>query len=417
MEISAEIYVNFGVRPITFEQSLDVQEDSAIYLQHPPILLAHNAFKKEAMSLADVSEISSIVHKINPSQELLEISEKLTIFVSDEEFYCSILSYNDKPYVCLVERVLNANCLTVPFFKVLDRSILAKSIGSYVIDRLLQKSIAQNLSQVIITDHNLSELDQDILKAEYFIQGSGSSDLIKLCPRATMSSNEVLDYLQKIPSDIPAYSKASEVLCDQLSASDFGEYPSRSLDVERILWPLKISDAGLSSFIIPIKPEAAKELFDENLAQENLFGVYNPSLFINLESVYYKSKQSPKGMKQAPYRVLWYVSQSKDKGYTQQLSSVRACSQVDQVIFGQPEELYEKFQNLGFYSLDQVRSCSSNASGEVMAIKFSHTELFQSPVSLSQIAQITSRKIVPQSPILIEPEHFIQIYRLGFNIS
>lgn len=421
LRISSEIYVKFGVRPVTFEQSQDIRENLADYLEYPPILLAHSSFEKVTLTVSDISNISNLVYQFNSQQDFDSISKMLRSFTTDEESLCYTLSYNNKPYVCIAESRSEPDQLSIPFLRILDQSILAKSIASYAVNCLLKKAISCNFSQIIVNGLALGEMEKDILKGEYFIKSNLNNDWIKICPHSVMSSQEILQYLQTVALNLQGYSQASKILCAQLSASDFGEYPSRSIDLERILWPLKISDSGLESFIVPIKPEAAKELFDEKLAQETLFGVQNESLFLNLESVYYKSKQAPLGMKQSPYRILWYVSKSKDEGGHTQLQSIRACSQVDQVIFGSPQELYEKFQHLGFYKLEQVQACASSRNAQIMAIKFSHTELFDNPVSLREVIGIltpgASKNISFQSARLISAEHFMQIYKLGFNIS
>jgi len=185
------------------------------------------------------------------------------------------------------------------------------------------------------------------------------------------------------------------------------------MDIERILWPLKIEDYDIPSFIIPIKPEYAKELFDRNLAQENLFGVQRSDLFLSLDRVYYQNPNTNAGLKKAPARVLWYVSGSKDNGYSD-LSSIRACSQVDNVVIGSPEEVYRKFQHLGYYDFEKVQKCAKN--NKVMAIKFSHTELLNYPVDRSIINQCLESKAPLQRMRKISQAKFIALYRLGFRI-
>ena len=152
----------------------------------------------------------------------------------------------------------------------------------------------------------------------------------------------------------------SNFLKSWLNSEEVLNDPLYCMDIERLLWPLKIEDAYIPNFIIPIKPEYAKDLFDENLARENLFGVQRTELFLGLDPIYYKSPKSNAGLKKAPARIFWYVSKSKDSGYSN-LSSIRACSQVDDVIIDTPEALYTKFQHLGYYNLEQIKSCSKSA--------------------------------------------------------
>jgi GNAT superfamily N-acetyltransferase/predicted nucleic acid-binding protein len=68
--------------------------------------------------------------------------------------------------------------------------------------------------------------------------------------------------------------------------------------LERAYWPLKIIDAPLPSYIIPIQPQWAAELFDDDLANQDLFGA-RTKLSLNREGVYYRSAV-PTGVSQPP---------------------------------------------------------------------------------------------------------------------
>lgn len=120
------------------------------------------------------------------------------------------------------------------------------------------------------------------------------------------------------------------------------------------------------------------------------------------------------GLKKEPARILWYVSQSGDRGHSN-LSSIRACSQVDKVLIDSPEEAYRKFQHLGYYNLEQVKRCALN--NKVMAIKFGHTELLDHPISLQKINQCLESNAPLQSPRKISQAEFITLYRLGFDLK
>ena len=76
------------------------------------------------------------------------------------------------------------------------------------------------------------------------------------------------------------------------------------LDLEKGLWPLKIRELNIPTFIVPIRPEWAMHLFDEDIAKQDLFGG-EPSLILNAENIYYRASV-PKVLT-APGRILWYV--------------------------------------------------------------------------------------------------------------
>jgi hypothetical protein len=72
-------------------------------------------------------------------------------------------------------------------------------------------------------------------------------------------------------------------------------------EIERMLWPAKISDAEIPTFIVPIRATWAQNLFDEGLANQELFGA-RPELVLKREQVYYRANQ-PCGL-ETPGRIL-----------------------------------------------------------------------------------------------------------------
>ena len=78
-----------------------------------------------------------------------------------------------------------------------------------------------------------------------------------------------------------------------------------TFSLEKLLWPLKIKDAEIPCYIVPIKPYYARELFDTKAAKAELFGV-QPSLIWSKENVYYKNVHP--NVEKFPARILWYAS-------------------------------------------------------------------------------------------------------------
>jgi len=187
--------------------------------------------------------------------------------------------------------------------------------------------------------------------------------------------------------------------------------------IEEFLFPAKITDGAIPSFIVPIKPRWAHNLFDEKLANQTIFGTQKTQLALNREAVYYKSKRGAKKLKPGVTgRILWYVSQDKDRGYTG-VSAIRACSRLDEVIIGKPRDLYRLFRNLGIYEWSDIFKLTNNDENqEIMALRFSDTELFKRPVPLKQIQQILKNNSTMQSPRFIPPNTFAIIYKLGHEL-
>jgi hypothetical protein len=187
--------------------------------------------------------------------------------------------------------------------------------------------------------------------------------------------------------------------------------PTLAAQIERALWPAKIIDADLPSFIVPIRPEWAEHFFDEELASSRLFGLRH-DLHFGREAVYYRAKQIS-GLK-FPGRILWYVSQGNEKTGSM---SVKACSCLDEIVIGKPKDLYKQFRRLGIYEWRNVwELADKNLEKEIMAVRFSDTERFHTPVSLQELERLGVAGPI-QSPRPITKEVFAKIYSMGYPIT
>ncbi len=180
------------------------------------------------------------------------------------------------------------------------------------------------------------------------------------------------------------------------------------INLEKIFWPMKLLTLDtIRCFIVPIRAEYAKDLFDEKLAD------VNPSFFENekyepalsIENVYYKSNKQR--IPYYPARILWYVSQSQMMG----TGAIRACSYLDLVKVGNAKRLYHSYRRLGVLDYNQLVHISS---GSLAAYKFSYTELFDKPVALDRIRKILRKpRFSVQSYKEIRNEQFLKIYSEG----
>lgn len=172
--------------------------------------------------------------------------------------------------------------------------------------------------------------------------------------------------------------------------------------LERRWWPLKIAGAELPTFMVPIHPSWAEQLFDTDLASATLFG-RRDDLGLSREHVYYRGPGWSGGISE-PARILWYVKGGV-RGHPE--GELRAISQLSEVVLGRPKTLHQRFARLGTWSEKQVCD-AANAKNRVMALRLVDTELFESPILLAELREIYSgaglRFRAPQSPTLV-PEH------------
>lgn len=205
----------------------------------------------------------------------------------------------------------------------------------------------------------------------------------------------------------PGIQSISEIDPNEL-ATDTAHMASAAI-LEHDRWPLKVTDAGIPTFVVPIRPHWAEQLFDSTLAAGTLFG-RDGGLGLSREHVYYRKPRNSNGIR-PPARILWYVS---GRSAGQHQGSIRAVSQLAEVVVDRPFTVYQRFARLGIYSEDQVRACA-NDQGMVMALRFVDTELLATPVGLSEIRSLFDSEgamfVAPMSPRKIDEQWFVQLYK------
>ena len=180
------------------------------------------------------------------------------------------------------------------------------------------------------------------------------------------------------------------------------------VELERACFPVALEDGGLDCLMVPIKPGYARSLFDMRQAADDLFGA-DKSVLLRLENVYYRTK-THHHMIQAPARILWYVSDS---------VGVVATSHLDSVQIGPPKDIFRDNRRLGALGWLQIQEmCSGGEVKDIMALRFSHSCMFRSPVdqaSLRRVYSRHSRNLVVQSPSRVPRAVFLDIFRSGFQ--
>jgi hypothetical protein len=170
------------------------------------------------------------------------------------------------------------------------------------------------------------------------------------------------------------------------------------------LWPAKITDSELPSYLIPIK----------HIWSADLFGVPKTllprpdKLGLSREHVYYRSPRPQ--VEQAPARLMWYVTDSPPNG----LAAVIGCSRLEEVVRDTPTALYNAYRHLGVWPKDQITRAAHN--GQALALRFTDTEIFSRQVSLRRLHQLAAqdgKKLSLRSPQKISPNLFAAIYQEG----
>ena len=186
------------------------------------------------------------------------------------------------------------------------------------------------------------------------------------------------------------------------------------LQLEKKLWPIKFKDIELPTYIIPIKPHWASQLFDHYIADHTLFGA-KPELSWSKENIYYRSVKPVTEL--SPARILWYVS-SESRPISGRDKSIVATSYLEQVHIGPAKTLFQKFKNYGIYEWKDIyQLADQKSSKEIKALKFADTEVFKNPVSLRSIDRVMKQfgrsANTFASPVEISSLIFNEIYRIG----
>lgn len=238
---------------------------------------------------------------------------------------------------------------------------------------------------------------------------------VKVCLKGLVTTEEVTASLAQFCLDHPVLAIGLSRVMDLCKAVT--RTLAQEAELESLIWPAKLAESDIPTFVVPIQPRWAMNLFDARLGEQELFGG-EPSLVLNTENVYFRSSRSrivrPGG------RILWYVS-TDTTGTVQEL---RACSPVLSAEVDLAKALFARWRRLGVYRWDDVAAIAAgNPSGQAMAIHFGLTECFPNPVPLTDLQRIVcltrqSDNAPPFSaPVEVPADAFRQLYRHAYGTT
>ncbi len=171
-----------------------------------------------------------------------------------------------------------------------------------------------------------------------------------------------------------------------------------------------MTDAEVPTFIVSIRPQWAQHFFDVELGSQLLFGL-REDLHLGVEGAYYRSAKN--NNLTSPGRVLWYVSQGDGAGSM----TIKACSQLEDVVVGKPKDLLRRFQRLGVYQWPDVYAAADrDVSNDIVAFRFRMTERFTTPVGMDKLKAMGIRGPF-MSPRRISDSQFAAIYKHGCALT
>ena len=283
--------------------------------------------------------------------------------------------------------------LLVPFFRIRAKR-LENTIARQLLFRIRQQALHEGRQVVRITDPCLVKDTALAIRENGFIHHDDNwiGLVIRACGSATAVDAAASDAAQTVNLHMQALRPGLSAIV--------------AADLERTLWPAKIIDSELPTYLVPINPAWSAELF----GIPQILMPRSNNLGISREHVYYRAPQ-PR-TEQAPARLVWYVMRGGQGG----IAAVIGCSRLDELITDKAPALHQRFRHLGVWSRDQVARTAHG--GKALALRFAATEIFPRHVYLPRLNHLAAnfgQTLSLRSPQRISTELFAAIYQEGHS--
>jgi predicted nucleic acid-binding protein/GNAT superfamily N-acetyltransferase len=270
----------------------------------------------------------------------------------------------------VVDGVLDVRVLRMKAFS------LAATMAAQLVSQLRPLATAAAVSAIRVSDPHPNALLTEALLADGF--GPAPTGPIGLAVDAACAMHDASGVVRRAAAALTDQERDTiAALLHMADTIGAGSAAEEVAALERQARPLRILDAPLDTWIVPIKPVWSSQLFS---VPPDIYG-QTPELGISVEHVYYRGGRSGEA---APARVLWYVS-------GKHTSMVIGCSELIEVKDGTPKTLHREFRRLGVYDWQQVNEVADQ-KGMVRALRVTNTELFDSPITLTRLRQLAAEE-------------------------
>jgi len=402
---SDEFYKKFGVAILRPSELITQLDELRRETEYQPVRLAGTELTGRLVQKKDQDVLVRFFQHESLGERKTHFNRQIRPLLVDLKHYeCRLtLAKDDFPLALVIYGRQNANTLHIPMFRI-RQGELQPTLARFLVFRSIALAVEEGRNHIIISDSFLDNISKAVLQEDGFVEVEKTWQKMNLS--FVGSAKQLALHLSHLATTSDQLGQLLHRIANALENDEL--IKQTIIDIERILWPAKILADNFPSFIVPIKPYFAQELFDRGLVRQTLFG-NEKKLILNREGVYYRA--SKPAVLSAPGRILWYVSA--EEGY-QDVKSVRAYSRLDEVVIGKPKELFQRFRRLGFYEWSAVfKIAKENLNNDIMALRFSSTENFSKPISLKELQLILGNKTTIQGPFQVSVNHFAQIYQLG----
>lgn len=304
------------------------------------------------------------------------------------DYECELLKAEDKGVSIRITPIRPREAVNIPLARVAHAADQVL-FGKFLIADTIAKAVDKNQDMVKFEVSGLTpSLTADLMEMGFV---KNSDNYTKFCFSRCLSREEAL---QRIATLAPGLETKYEGMSDA--------------ELERRCAPASLN-AYQSYFLIPIQPGYAISLIDRQQSSGDIFGG-EPSVLLRWENVYYR-KNKPLKILKTPGRILWYVSQTQKQ--------IVAISHLDEVVGGNPKELFKKFRKLGILGWDELyKMCGGDTSAELTALRFSHTFAFKNGITLETVRKVYREEgKAPnlQSPNRVPANIFRRLFEIGFS--
>lgn len=407
LERSDSIYTEFGISVLRPSDLITEIDSLCREQEYQPARLAGTLFKLNRVQSKQEDILAKTFQNKSNGEKQSKLKEILRELLSNPfQAECNVAWGHDNQAIALIAYKRGRDKeLEIPLLRVIEHP-LSSSLIRYLIGEAIRKASCESRTLIRITDGQLdSETRQALVKDKFYPSENG---WIKLSLPISITKEGLCHHVKEIEINFPILKDYSQILCATLEQSDETSDITTLWQIELALWPAKITNLAIPCFIVPIKPAWAQHLFDEHMANQDLFGA-KEHLAFNREAVYYRSKRNSFGLS-APGRILWYVSHDK---HFHGSGQIRAHSRLDNVIVGQPKTLYRQFRRLGIYEWPDVfKVAKEDINNEIMALQFSETELLGKAISWDKLMGYLGKqgiKTTLNSPCPISEEIFFSL--------
>lgn len=405
--LKSQIYERYGlsiVYPGELISQIDELVDEALY---SPTQIAGSNLSIRKMKAQDLDDVTELYNHTKHTSKRAFTDTIRKFLAKGNEYACYlVMKGNDIASVYVVHT--SPNVIQIPCLLMNTKNVkraFANTLVRHILNRIINNSKHELIYMPIdsIKDeyadalHDLGFLRTEEGFVKILIAGMVTLRDLKLRLKSIQCSHSQYIDLQTIESIEKLISSGQAYLLEQL------------------LWPVTIIDIDLPTYIVPINPHYAIDLFDDELrcAHPTFLPVVREDVALSIENVYFTSAVKREIV--FPSRVLWYTTQ--DSHYV----GTGALRSLATVLFSASDstsEMYRLFRRFGVLTWKTINELGKGQPKKVQAIKFGYVRHAPHPLTYSSLKEIIhnnmGKEVMLQSAYKITAMAFQEIYQRMF---